>query len=147
MDINQTIVQLEGILKCLKNFKGYAEETQIVYVGPAVKGTHHILFDGSSGVYSQPNPSWGWVAATYVPKDDYIPAKVISIKANKIDAIKALRTYCEKAFGVPSGLKDSKDFVEALIPFQEIPELKEKLKALGETRAREILADVFKPNY
>ena len=27
--------------------------------------------------------------------------------------------------------------VEALIPFQEIPELKEKLKALGETRARE----------
>lgn len=38
-----------------------------------------------------------------------------SIKANKIQAIKDIRKFCEDTFGYTSGLRETKDFVESFI--------------------------------
>jgi len=40
--------------------------------------------------------------------------QMINHTTHKIDAIKALRSYCLDTFGVTPGLKESKDFIEAL---------------------------------
>lgn len=49
--------------------------------------------------------------------------------SRKIDGIKALRVFCQETFGVTSGLKQSKDFIEYLIT--ELPPLIQPLN-IGE---------------
>lgn len=49
---------------------------------------------------------------------------IINIKEQKIDAIRAVREFCSETFGANSGLKETKDFVELMIP-QQAEKLKE----------------------
>lgn len=44
---------------------------------------------------------------------------MIDIRDEEIKAIKVLREFCHETFGVASGLKQSKDFVEDLISLQQ----------------------------
>lgn len=138
MNVNDTIRQLEIVLGTLRNFKGDKETTQIVHVGTVSFGTHYVMRDGGINKYPNIGVSIGWVAATYIPE-----TPTISIRSNKIDAIEAVRMFCKKTFGCTSGIKITKDLVEDIIPYQEIPELKEKLRVLGESRAQEIMRELF----
>jgi ribosomal protein L7/L12 len=44
----------------------------------------------------------------------------IDIQTRKIDAIKALRTFTQETYGITSGLKECKDFLETLLPDQTV---------------------------
>jgi ribosomal protein L7/L12 len=55
----------------------------------------------------------------------------IDIQTRKIDAIKALRTFTQETYGITSGLKECKDFLETLLPDQTALFSAVALKARG----------------
>ena len=44
---------------------------------------------------------------------------MIPIKENSVEAVNAIRSFCQATFGVNPELKDTITFLESLIPLQE----------------------------
>jgi len=56
---------------------------------------------------------------------------MIDIQANKLDAIKAVREYCNQTFGVFAGLRETIAFLDSLNRLQEPASLRARFEIVG----------------